>query len=43
MPQSQTGPNRVEQLLDGLAPDELTPRDALEFLYRLKAARLDDG
>jgi DNA mismatch repair protein MutS len=26
-------------LLDGIAPDELTPREALEALYRLKAAR----
>jgi hypothetical protein len=26
-------------MLDGIAPDELTPREALEALYRLKAAR----
>ena len=29
----------VHQLLDGIEPDTLTPRDALELLYRLKAAR----
>jgi DNA mismatch repair protein MutS len=26
-------------ILDGISPDELTPREALEVLYRLKAAR----
>jgi hypothetical protein len=29
-------------MVDALVPDELSPRDALEFVYRLKAARLDD-
>ncbi|MCB1497518.1 MAG: DNA mismatch repair protein MutS, partial [Bauldia sp.] len=33
----------LTELLDGLNPDELTPRDALEALYRLKAARADKG
>jgi DNA mismatch repair protein MutS len=42
-PRTQAGPSKVEQLVDALLPDDLTPRDALEFLYRLKAARLDDG
>jgi hypothetical protein len=26
-------------MLDAIAPDDLTPREALEALYRLKAAR----
>jgi len=29
-------PSEVEQLLAGIDPDELTPRQALEALYRLK-------
>jgi DNA mismatch repair protein MutS len=29
----------VQRLLDGIAPDELSPKEALEALYRLKAAR----
>jgi DNA mismatch repair protein MutS len=28
--------------LDGLNPDEMTPREALEALYRLKAARASE-
>ena len=31
------GPSEFEQALAGLNPDELTPREALEALYRLKA------
>ncbi len=34
-------PSPVETLLDGLRPDELSPREALEILYRIK--RLRDG
>jgi hypothetical protein len=30
-------------MLDALVPDDLSPREALEFVYRLKAARLDGG
>ena len=30
-------------MLDAIAPDELTPREALEALYRLKAARAKEG
>jgi DNA mismatch repair protein MutS len=30
-------PSAVEQALEGIDPDALTPRDALEALYRLKA------
>jgi DNA mismatch repair protein MutS len=33
----------VAALLDALAPDELTPREALDALYRLKAARRGKG
>jgi DNA mismatch repair protein MutS len=29
----------LREALDALDPDELTPREALEALYRLKAAR----
>jgi DNA mismatch repair protein MutS len=32
-------PDPVGELLDQIAPDELTPREALEALYKLKAAR----
>lgn len=40
-PQASPDPAEAEliALLDALAPDDLTPRDALEVLYRLKAAR----
>jgi DNA mismatch repair protein MutS len=29
-------PSPLEQLLAGLKPDELSPREALELLYRIK-------
>ena len=29
----------VRDLLDDIEPDSLSPREALELLYRLKAAR----
>ncbi len=32
-----SGPSEIETLLGAVAPDELTPRDALAFLYVLKA------
>jgi DNA mismatch repair protein MutS len=32
-------PDELAALVDAIAPDELTPREALEALYRLKAAR----
>jgi DNA mismatch repair protein MutS len=38
-PPAKSGPTPVEQALDGLNPDELTPRAALEALYTLKALR----
>jgi DNA mismatch repair protein MutS len=31
--------DRLREVLDALDPDELTPREALEALYRLKAER----
>jgi len=33
------GPSRLEKAVDDLQPDELSPRAALEVLYRLKAMR----
>jgi DNA mismatch repair protein MutS len=32
-------PSAVDALLAGLAPDEMTPREALDWLYRLKEAQ----
>ena len=32
-------PDGLGALLDAIAPDELSPREALEALYRLKAER----
>jgi DNA mismatch repair protein MutS len=36
-PASEPGPSPLAQALDEVVPDELTPREALELLYRLKA------
>jgi DNA mismatch repair protein MutS len=33
---SETAPSAVEEELADINPDELSPRDALEALYRLK-------
>jgi DNA mismatch repair protein MutS len=38
-PVAPAGPSPVEKALDDLNPDELTPRGALDALYRLKALR----
>ena len=38
---AQRGPSEVEELLAGILPDELTPREALDALYALKA-KVDD-
>ncbi len=35
--QTSISPRELETLLDALRPDELSPRQALEFLYRIKA------
>ena len=32
-------PDPIAEILDAIAPDDLSPREALEALYRLKAAR----
>jgi DNA mismatch repair protein MutS len=41
--EAREGPDPLGSLLDAIAPDELTPRAALEALYRLKAARARDN
>jgi DNA mismatch repair protein MutS len=40
-PAPPPGPSPVERLIAATGPDELTPRDALELLYRLKAMLAD--
>jgi len=40
-PPRAAGPSEAETLLADLNPDDLTPREALEFLYRLRAAVRD--
>ncbi len=39
--EARRGPGPVEATLDALNPDELTPKAALEALYRLKAVRAE--
>ena len=34
---ADAGPSRLEQALAGIDPDALSPKDALDALYRLKA------
>ena len=41
--EAEPPPDAVATMLDLIAPDELTPREALEALYRLKAARNRKG
>jgi DNA mismatch repair protein MutS len=36
---AELAPDPIAALLDTIRPDELSPREALEALYRLKAAR----
>jgi DNA mismatch repair protein MutS len=36
-----TGPSAAEEALDGINPDHLSPREALDFLYELKKLRDD--
>ena len=38
---AQNGPSELEMALGAVNADELTPRQALELVYRLKAAKLD--
>lgn len=42
-PQQPAEDDPAAALLDAIAPDELTPREALDALYRLKAARGSKG
>ncbi|MEE8333109.1 MAG: DNA mismatch repair protein MutS [Alphaproteobacteria bacterium] len=37
------GPSDLESALDEAAPDAMTPREALEFVYRIKGLREDEG
>ena len=37
------GPSAVERALDDASPDAMTPREALDFVYRLKGMRGDGG
>ena len=37
-PRPAAGPSPVEELLSEIHPDDLSPREALEALYRLKEA-----
>ena len=39
MPSAPKGPSEIEEMLDGIHPDDLSPRDALQVLYDLKAKR----
>ena len=41
--QSRPAPDPLAELVDGIDPDDLTPRQALEALYRIKAARTKSG
>ncbi len=42
-PVKPSGPSETEQALGAVNPDELTPRDALEALYKLKALLDNDS
>ena len=33
---AETGPSEIEQALAAVSPDTLTPREALDLIYRLK-------
>jgi DNA mismatch repair protein MutS len=39
--ETPTTPDEIGAALDELQPDSLTPREALDMLYRLKALRHD--
>ena len=41
--EAEPPPDELATMLDAIAPDELTPREALEALYRLKAVRNRKG
>ncbi|MCT4555073.1 MAG: DNA mismatch repair protein MutS [Pelagimonas sp.] len=40
-PVAAQGPSELEEKLDALSPDEMTPREALQALYDLKALKAD--
>ncbi len=40
-PGQNTKANELEEMVSGIAPDDLSPRDALEFIYALKAKLKD--
>jgi len=42
-PPELSEPSPLEQLLAELRPDELSPREALELLYKIKALGAADG
>jgi DNA mismatch repair protein MutS len=42
-PARPAGPSTLESALDDILPDDLTPREALEALYRLKALKDDNS
>ncbi|MEM9342424.1 MAG: DNA mismatch repair protein MutS [Pseudomonadota bacterium] len=37
------GPSAVDEMLDDVHPDELSPREALDLIYRLKAAQTNSS
>ena len=42
-PMTRRGPSALEQAFDEVNPDQLTPRQALELLYRLKGVAAGEG
>ena len=36
VPAAPAGPGKLEKALEAIEPDDMTPREALEALYRLK-------
>ncbi len=40
--ESPAGPSALEAALDGISPDELSPREALDLIYRLKRIAAGD-
>jgi DNA mismatch repair protein MutS len=41
VPETPVTPDEIGAVLDEMQPDSLTPREALDMLYRLKALRRD--
>ena len=38
----QPGPSAIESVIDRVIPDEMSPRDALNFIYEIKKIRDDN-